>query len=101
MCFANGQTNIRYLMDFTFEMIVNGDDFEKVEKRTASLELTIETLDGISWWNEDMLSVRDLLKCESLLLQIDMKVHREDDVTNQKVIDYWNRLAQHQYDDRI
>ena len=91
-------------LSWTFEIDAKGQDFEKVD--TQSIQTSLETInnEGNSLgWIYKIISVDDVLKCDSLVLKINMNVGREDNAQHQKAIDYWSRFAkrqQHDIDER-
>ena len=83
---------------WTFEMMAKGDQFEKVDTHSMSMELTMEGLGDNNWWHSHTLSVEDLMKSDSLVFKVNIMVHdEENDARDQKTIDYWSKLVEKQY----
>ena len=61
-----------------------------------SIDLTVDVLCGKKY-GFTVLSVEDLMKCNSLVFKVDIKVcNVEDDVRTQNAISYWTKKAEHQ-----
>ena len=87
-------------LSYTVEMMAKGEDFEKVDRDSTRDELTIHNLTATKhfWSNNNMLSIWDLQRCDSLILRVHIKVHDDDidGVNHEQTIDYWSKLAQRQ-----
>ena len=83
-------------LKWTVTVIAKGEDFEKVDEQSMSIDLTVDVLCGKKY-GFTVLSVEDLMKCNSLVFKVDIKVcNIEDDVRTQNAISYWTKKAEHQ-----
>ena len=90
---------MNFHLSANFEMIARGEEFEKINRQSASIELMEKDLGtgAGDWWIHEMLPLSDLLLCNSLVFKIDIKSHGdEDDAKDQMTIDYWKDMANHQ-----
>ena len=82
-------------LEWTVEMIATGEEFNKVVTETMREELTINSISALGhfWSNNNMLSKWELMSCDSLILRVNITVHRDDAAKHAKAIDYWTKLS--------
>ena len=74
--------------------------FRKMDQQTESEEFEREELGNQAAWFSEILSSFELMQCDSLIFRVDIKVDNDqDDVRDEKTIDYWTKLRMNQAGD--